>query len=455
MTFEALKITRHFLDAIKESGYEVPTEIQMKAIPPIMAGQDVIGIAQTGTGKTAAYLLPLLQILKYAQGIEPRCLILVPTKELVVQVERTIAELAVHTDLRWVALFGGVGPKSQIDKIKSGVDVIVATPGRFLELYAKGEIFAKKIKHIVLDECDRMMDMGFWPQLRNVQEKMPQKKQQLLFSATFPEKVENLADNFLLFPTRIEVTPQATPASTVVQYLYETPNFRVRLSLLEYLLKGEEFARVLVFVRTKEEATHIFKYFERKSVGEIRLLHSNKGQNARMNAIDDFKGGEVRLLISTDVSSRGIDVFEVSHVVNFTIPSHYEDYVHRIGRTGRAFKTGVALSFMDFSELYHIKKIEKLIRQKIQVKPLPVVIPVFETPKEEYQEQMREIDRQKKLDDPDYKGAFHEKKNPRPTTTKKSTGKTEKPTKGGKPVKGKPERPTRKGKTFKTTYKKK
>ncbi|MFM9006700.1 MAG: DEAD/DEAH box helicase, partial [Flavobacteriales bacterium] len=215
--FEELNLTRQFLNAIEEAGYTAPTEIQLKAIPRIFAGQDVIGIAQTGTGKTAAYLLPLLQTLKYAQGTDARCLILVPTKELVVQVERSLSQLATHTDLRWVALFGGVGPKAQIEKLESGVDCIIATPGRFLELYAKGTIGVKKIKHVVLDECDRMMDMGFWPQLRDVQEKIPQKKQQLLFSATFPEKVERLADNFLLFPTRMEVTPQATPASTVEQ----------------------------------------------------------------------------------------------------------------------------------------------------------------------------------------------------------------------------------------------
>jgi ATP-dependent RNA helicase RhlE len=222
MTFPELKITRQFLDAIEASGYTIPTEIQEKAIPRILAGQDVIGIAQTGTGKTAAYVLPLLQILKYAQGTEARCLILVPTKELVVQVEKSVEQLASNTDLRWVALYGGIGPKAQADKLKSGVDIIIATPGRFLELYSRGDLPVKKIKHIVLDESDRMMDMGFWPQLREVQEKLPQKKQQLLFSATFPEKVEKLADNFLLFPTRIEVTPQATPASTVSQFIYET-----------------------------------------------------------------------------------------------------------------------------------------------------------------------------------------------------------------------------------------
>lgn len=444
MTFEDLRITRQFLNAIEEAGYSQPTEIQIKAIPRVLAGQDIIGIAQTGTGKTAAYLLPLLQILKYAQGNEARCLVLVPTKELAVQVEKHVAMLAKFTDLRWVGLFGGVGPKTQIEKLSQGVDIIISTPGRFLELYAKGEIAVKKIRHIVLDECDRMMDMGFWPQLREVQEKIPQKKQQLLFSATFPEKVERLADNFMLFPNRIEVTPQATAATTVEQFLYEVPNFRMKLSLLEHLLRDEKLSRVIVFVKTKEDATNIFKYLERKQIGEIRLLHSNKGQNARINSIDDFKSGDVRVLISTDVSARGIDVFEVSHVVNFNIPTHHEDYVHRIGRTGRAFRTGVAISFMDVSEKYHIAKIESLIRQSIDRINLPDKLEAFETPKEEFQLQMREIDRQKRLENPEFKGAFHEKK------FKPQSEKKKKKTVGTKQSARK-----KTGKTFKKTYRKK
>ena len=411
-TFEDLKLTRQYLNAIEDAEYSTPTEIQIKAIPRILAGQDVIGIAQTGTGKTAAYLLPLLQTLKYAQGNEARCLILVPTKELVVQVERSLAVLATYTDLRWVALFGGIGPKAQIEKLQSGVDLIVATPGRFLELYSKGEIAVKKIKHIVLDECDRMMDMGFWPQLREVQEKLPQKKQQLLFSATFPEKVERLADNFLLFPTRIEVTPQATTASTVEQTVYHVPNAPTKLNLLIHLLKDESWTRVMVFVKTKEQATEIGKYLERMRVGEVRLLHSNKAQNARMNAVNDFKDGAVRVLVSTDVTARGIDVFEVSHVVNFNVPSTYEDYVHRIGRTGRAFKTGCAVSFADVSEEYHITKIQKLIRQTIPVLDIPEGVVIEKTSFLEKQDQNKEIDRQKRLENPDFKGAFHEKKSP-------------------------------------------
>jgi ATP-dependent RNA helicase RhlE len=428
MTFEDLKLTRQFLNAIDDAGYTEPTEIQIKGIPPIMAGQDIIGIAQTGTGKTAAYVLPLLQKLKYYQGPEPRCLILVPTKELVIQVEKTILDLSKYTDLKCVALFGGVGPKAQLEAIEKGVDIIIATPGRFLEIYAKRVILPKKIKHIVLDECDRMMDMGFWPQLREIQEKIPQKKQQLLFSATFPEKVERIADNFLLFPLRIEVTPQATPAQTVKQLIYEVPNVQARLDLLVHLLKTDEtMNRVMVFVKTKEQATAIAKFIERIDLGEVRMLHSNKGQNARINAIDDFKGGDVRVLVSTDVSSRGIDVVEVSHVINFNIPTNYDDYVHRIGRTGRAFKTGTAISFMDFSEEYHIQKIQKLIKQTIERVSLPDAIKEVKTPFLEYQDQMREIDRQKRLEDPEFKGAFHEKKFKKPLD-KKSSGQKKKST---------------------------
>jgi ATP-dependent RNA helicase RhlE len=410
MTFEELKLTRQFLDAVNELGYESPSEIQEKVIPRVLGGQDVIGIAQTGTGKTAAYVLPLLQLLKYPQGDEPRALILVPTKELVVQVEEQIQSLCKYTELRYVALYGGVGPKTQIEIIKKGVDIIVATPGRFLEIYAKRVIIPKKIKHVVLDECDRMMDMGFWPQLREIQEKLPQKKQQLLFSATFPERVERIADNFLLFPSRVEVTPQATPATTVEQRVYMVPNFKTKLNLLMHLLEGDEMKRVMVFVRTKADATSMGKFMERSNVGEIRFLHSNIGQNSRMNAIKEFKDGNVRILVSTDVTARGIDVFEVSHVVNFQVPGHYEDYVHRIGRTGRAFKTGVAISFVDQSEEYHLTNIQKIIRQTIPVFEIPEAVKIEKTEPEEKQDHAREIDRQKRLDDPDFKGAFHEKK---------------------------------------------
>jgi len=255
-----------------------------------------------------------------------------------------------------------------------------------------------------------MMDMGFWPQLRDVQEKMPQKKQLLLFSATFPDKVQRISDNFMLFPTRIEVTPQATPAESVEQKIYEVPNIKTKTDLVHYLLKNHpEFSRVIIFTGTRDLATQLAKFLERKDLGEIRLLHSNKGQNARINAMNEFSAGDVRVLVTTDVASRGIDVLEVTHVINFTVPSKHEDYVHRIGRTGRAFKTGTALTFVTQSEELHISAIEKLIRQQIPRLPLPKELEISKTPFKENQDQMREIDRLKRRADPTFKGAFHEK----------------------------------------------
>lgn len=411
MNFEDLKLTRQFLNAVEEAGFTQATEIQLKAIPRILAGQDVIGIAQTGTGKTAAYLLPLLQQVKYAQGFEPRCLILVPTKELVLQVVSNIEQLALYTDIRYVGLFGGIGPKKQIEALEKGIDIIIATPGRFMELYLKEHIVLKNLKHLVLDEADRMMDMGFMPQIRNILEVIPRKRQNLLFSATFPPTVELMSDEFLLFPQRIEVTPQATPVETVQQKLYTVPNFMSKLNLLFHFLKDQEtFHRVIVFVGTKDYAKNIGKFLDRKAEGEIRVIHSDKGQNSRINAMNDFKSGEVRVLVSTDVSARGIDVPDVSHVINFSIPKEYHDYVHRIGRTGRALKTGEAISFMDKSEVYHIAKIEKLIAQKIERFEFPEGVKIEKTPKEENIDQEREIDKQKRRENPDFKGAFHDKK---------------------------------------------
>lgn len=409
--FSDLKITRQFLDALEAQGITSPTEIQSKAIPILMAGQDLIGIAQTGTGKTLAYLLPIVQKFKFAQGNDPRALVLVPTKELVVQVERVLALLVVNTDLRWVALYGGIGPKAQTEKLESGVDIIIATPGRFLEIYAKRVFVTKQIKTIVLDECDRMMDMGFWPQLREIQEKIPHKKQQLQFSATFPEKVQRIADNFLLFPQVVEVTPSATPAATVTQSVYAIANNATKLEMLVYLLKSrEEMNRVMVFCRTKDMVTQLADELIKQKLGEIRIIHSNKGQNARINALDEFKEGNIRVLVTTDVSARGIDVVEVSHVVNFQVPHQHEDYVHRIGRTGRAFKTGEAITFMDVSEKYHVHKIERIMKQFIPVLELPADLKLHETPKSESIDQNRDIDWQKRKEDPTFKGAFHEKK---------------------------------------------
>ncbi len=410
-TWNDFNLNKQLLDAVAESGFQQPTEVQQKCIPLISGGQQVIGIAQTGTGKTAAYLLPLFMKLRYAQGHDARAIILVPTKELVVQVSAQATALAKYTDLRIVAIYGGVGPKTQIEAIKKGFDLLIATPGRLLELYQRNELVLKQTKTLVLDEADRMMDMGFMPQLRKLFEVIPSKRQNLLFSATFPVKVERLMSEFIEFPVRIEITPQATVATKVSQELYYVPNFITKINFLEYLLAKElDFVRVMIFTRTKAAANNVFHFLERKKLGPLKVVHSNKGQNSRINAMNEFKEGKLRILVSTDVASRGIDVTNVSHVINFDVPIIYEDYVHRTGRTGRAFQEGKAITFATDSEKYHIGRIEKIIREKIPVRKMPTSVAIAETTSEEKQEMAREIDRQKRYEDPEFKGAFHEKK---------------------------------------------
>ncbi len=406
-----LKLNPQLLRAIEESGFDQPTEIQKKGIPLVLGGQNVIGIAQTGTGKTAAYLLPLLMKVKYAQGTDTRALILVPTKELVIQVMEHAQRLIKYTDLRIAAIYGGVGPKAQIDALKNGVDIIIGTPGRFLELYQRNEIPVKMIKTLVLDEADRMMEMGFMSQLKKILEVIPSKRQNLLFSATFSERVEKLSQDFLEFPVKLEVSAQSTPAAKVEQEVYHIPNRMTKLNFIEYLLEDREtFNRVIIFTRTKDVANNLYHYLDRKGFGPVRVIHSNKGQNTRINAMSEFKEGNLRILVSTDVSARGIDVVKVSHVINFDVPILYEDYVHRIGRTGRAFQEGKAITLVTESEEYHIKNIEKLIREKIPVREMPAEVVVEKNLKGESQEMAKAIDLQKRREDPDFKGAFHEKK---------------------------------------------
>ena len=429
--FELFKLNRQLLNAIEEAGYTEPTPIQEQAIPLALAGQDILGIAQTGTGKTAAYTLPLLMRIKYAQGTDPRALILAPTRELAMQISEAIIQLSKYTDIRTAVLFGGVGAKSQIDSIRKGVDIIVATPGRFMDLYLKEEIVVKYINVMVLDEADKMMDMGFMPQIRRFLEILPRKRQNMLFSATFSDKVEKLSFEFLEYPTRIEVTPQATTADMVTQVLYELPNFRTKINLLSYLLKDEEvFKRVLIFTRSREVAGQVHSYLLNGGVvkeNALRVIHANKGQNTRTNAMDAFREGSVRVMVATDVVARGIDITEVSHVINFDVPLIYEDYVHRIGRTGRANTVGQAITFLTEADEYHIAKIEKMIRMEIPRVQLPEELEIFKTPVDERQMMLREIDNQKRKEDPTFLGAFHEKKKaylfkPKPVSKGKDTG---------------------------------
>ncbi|MDC1106572.1 DEAD/DEAH box helicase [Prolixibacteraceae bacterium] len=414
-SFQELGVSKSILKALDEIGFEHPTPIQEKAIPAVKSGQDVLGIAQTGTGKTAAYLMPIFGKLVKAEGVDPRAIVLVPTRELSMQVGEDIEELLTYSNLRYASVFGGVGWTKHAELIEPGIDVLVATPGRLWDLYRAGAVSFKKVKTLVIDEADRMLDMGFMPQIRKFLEVLPVKRQNLLFSATFPEKVEEMSHEFLDFPIRVEVAPSATPAEKVSQYYVPVQNYRTKLNLVSHLLKDEEtFKRVLVFCKTKEVAEGVFKVIKRKSEGEVKVLHSNKGQSSRINAINAFKNGEVRILISTDVSARGIDVSQISHVINFDMPQDYEDYVHRIGRTARANEKGTSISFIAEDELFHKDRIEELMRADIEEMPMPSEVEIIPISKKEKLAQLREIDKQKRENDPDFKGAFHEKKKREP-----------------------------------------
>lgn len=373
MAFKDLNISKQILMALEEAGFEQPTPIQEKAFSVIRSGKDMIGIAQTGTGKTLAYLIPLLMKLHYAQGNYPRALIIVPTRELVVQVCESVELLAEFMDIRCIGIYGGTNIRTQQAAVYEGVDLLVATPGRFMDIYMNGIIRTGQIKTIVVDEADRLMDLGFMPQLRSILEVIPEKHQTLLFSATFSSTIDDMAREFLsVDPVRVETAAQATLVEFVAQMKYEVPNIATKINLLKLLLEDkEEFRRVMVFTETKKNADRIVEKLGDYWKAELSVLHSNKAQNSRLNALRAFKEGRTRILVSSDVAARGIDVQDVSHVINFDIPSIPEEYVHRVGRTARAGKEGVAISFIAEKEETKFEEIEKLIHQQIPLTELP------------------------------------------------------------------------------------
>jgi ATP-dependent RNA helicase RhlE len=426
--FADFALNRQILNAIEEKGYLTPTPIQQKAIPSILSGQDVMGIAQTGTGKTAAYVLPLIMKIKFAQGTAPRAVVLVPTRELAMQVKENVDQYSKYTDLRNLAIYGGTGTKAQIETLEKGVDILIATPGRFLELYLEGHIILKKLQVLIMDEADRLMDMGFIGQLHRILEVVPRKRQNLLFSATASDLVKKIAGDFLEFPTVIEVSPEQATASTVSQLVYEVPNYKTKLKLLLYLLRDHsEESKIMVFCKTKSIADEVFNTIsEAFNYRNVRVIHGNKEQNTRINSMKSFKEGNVNILIATDVVARGIDISSVRYVINFDVPIIYEDYIHRIGRTGRAMQTGDSITFCTPAEVYHLEKIQKLIRQEIPKADLPKEVKVSETPYEEKQAMDKELDNQKRKEDPTFKGAFHEKKPIKKSPTPRSTARQSK-----------------------------
>ena len=397
MEFKDLNISKQILMALEEAGFEHPTPIQEQAFPVIRSGRDMIGIAQTGTGKTLAYLIPLLMKLHYAQGMHPRALIIVPTRELVVQVCESVDLLTEFIDIRCIGIYGGTNIRTQQAAVYEGTDLLVATPGRFMDIYMNGMFRTGQIKTVVVDEADRLMDLGFMPQLRSILEVIPAKHQTLLFSATFSETVETMAHEFLTpDPIRIETAIQATPVEFVTQLRYDVPNIATKINLLKLLLADKEtFSRRIV-----EKLADHWK-------GELSILHSNKAQNTRLNALNAFKKGETRIMVSSDVAARGIDVQDVSHVINFDIPSLPEEYVHRIGRTARAGKEGTAISFVSEKEEPKFDIIEQLIGQQVPIQPLPENLEISDLLMDEEKVQTSNIVYQRGK--PKGGGAFHQR----------------------------------------------
>jgi ATP-dependent RNA helicase RhlE len=372
MTFEELNLTKPLLNALQDVGYTTPTTIQAKAFSVIMSGKDVLGIAQTGTGKTVAYLLPSIKHWKYDKEKLPQILVLVPTRELVVQVEEEAKKLTKYTNADVVGVFGGVNIKPQATLLKAGADIVVATPGRLLDLVLNGALNLKNIKRLVIDEFDEMLNLGFRPQLIRVLDLLPKKRQNLLFSATVTEDIEELVTTFFNFPVKIEAARTGTPLEKIIQQGYSVPNFNTKVNLLENLLKNNAaMTKVLVFTDTKRLADQLYKNIEKHFPDNIGVIHSNKSQHQRFEAVNRFHNGDFRILIATDVIARGIDIAEVSHVINFDTPEVPEDYIHRIGRTGRADKHGNAIIFISKKEKPFQTRIEKLMKMKIPMEKLP------------------------------------------------------------------------------------
>jgi ATP-dependent RNA helicase RhlE len=368
-TFAELGVAEPLLRALIADNYIQPTPIQEQAIPPLLAGRDLMGIAQTGTGKTAAFALPILQQLEPGspdrQRRGTRALILAPTRELAIQICDSFTNYGRHLSLRRTVIFGGVGQNPQVRVMSGGVDILVATPGRLLDLMQQGHVRLDGVTHLVLDEADRMLDMGFIRDIRKIMAKVPKERQTMLFSATMPTEITRLANDILNQPLRVEVTPKVMTVDLIDQFVYFVDGPRKR-DLLAHLLKKEELARVIVFTRTKHGANKVSLQLEKSGVPSD-AIHGNKSQNARQRALEDFRAGKIRVLVATDIAARGIDVDGVTHVINYELPNIAESYVHRIGRTARAGAAGVAIAFCDSEERAYLRDIERLTHQPLTV----------------------------------------------------------------------------------------
>lgn len=367
MLFKQLGLTEPIVKALQKEGYTQPTPIQAAAIPHAVSGKDILGLAQTGTGKTAAFAIPILELLSKQnfKGYKyTRALILTPTRELAVQISESFQSYGRYANVNHEVIFGGVSQHTQTIALRNGTDVLIATPGRLLDLMNQGYVHLDHLEIFVLDEADRMLDMGFIHDVKKILRRLPKQRQTMLFSATMPPQIEQLCASLLYNPVKVEVTPHSTTAEKIDQYVYFIPKQK-KQSLLMHLLTEKNMKRTLVFARTKHGADRIAKELKKESI-HADAIHGNKSQSARQNALNNFKRGKIKVLVATDIAARGIDVDALEHVINFDLPDVAETYVHRIGRTGRAGAAGIAISFCDGKEeMNNLKNINKLIGQKI------------------------------------------------------------------------------------------
>ncbi len=411
MIFSDLNLSTPLLNALDEQGYTNPTTIQHRVFPIVMSGRDVCGIAQTGTGKTFAYLLPLLRLWKFSKDKNPQILIIVPTRELVTQVVDEVKKLSTYMSVLAVGVYGGVNINTQWKDLQNGADVLVATPGRLYDLILNGAFKTKAIKKLVIDEMDEMLNLGFRTQIKNILDLLPPRRQNLLFSATITDEVETLMKTYFNDPERVEAAPTGTPLEKIEQTYYEVPNFYTKVNLLHLLLTADEtMTKVLVFVGTKKLADELYEQLEAKFPGTAGVIHSNKEQNHRFNTVKQFHAGVYRFIIATDIVARGIDVAEVSHVINFDVPEVPENYIHRIGRTGRADKNGIAISFITEKEKPLQTAIEALMKRTITKTELPANLIISEELTEDEKPKVFMKTIQLKIPKKEESGpAFHEK----------------------------------------------
>jgi ATP-dependent RNA helicase RhlE len=407
--FSDLNLSTPILNALNDLGYTQPTPIQERAFSAMMAGHDVVGLAQTGTGKTIAYLLPCLRLWKYSKDKLPQTLIIVPTRELVVQVVEEIKKLTPYMNVEAIGIYGGVNIRAQREQIIGGLDILVATPGRLLDLMLDSTIKSKVIKRVIIDEVDEMFSLGFRPQLERVFDLLPPKRQTLMFSATYSEEVDSMIKTFFRLPVRIEAAPSGSPLTNINQLAYQVPNYHTKLNLLNYLLSQDGMDRVLIFASSRKLVDKLHNHLENEFPGEAGVIHASKAQNARFRAVENFSEGKQRILVATDVLSRGIDITGVSHVINFDIPETTENYVHRIGRSGRADAKGDSISFILANDAEMVLKIEELMHYAIPRAEIPEAVEISEILNPDEMPQVKMPDYKIKIKLNEGGGAFHEK----------------------------------------------